>query len=323
MDSETTMSRPEAVCPGKKDDPEVKLVQLREQLASADGPEYWRSLEELAGKAEFREAMHREFPKGASEWLDDVSRRGFMKLMGASVALAGLTACTKQPTEYIVPYVRQPEELIPGRPMYFATAMTLGGYANPVLVEAHEYRPTHIEGNPDHPASLGGISTFAQASLLDLYDPDRSEYITYLGQQRSWNAFTTEMHGLMNAQKALKGAGLRFLTQTVSSPTLAGQFKSLLEVLPEAKWHAWEAGNRDNVYAGAQMAFGQPLETQYYFDKADVILALDGDFLATDFPGFTRYAREFSGNVFQGCLQMCRFKLPQAYTKYRICSALS
>ncbi len=301
-DSETTMSTPEAVCPGKKDDPKVKLVQLQEQLAGLSGlegddaPEYWRSLEELAGSAEFRENMHREFPKGTSEWLDDVSRRGFMKLMGASVALAGLTACTRQPTEYIVPYVRQPEELIPGRPLYFASAMTLGGYANPVLVEAHEYRPTHLEGNPDHPASLGGISSFAQASLLDMYDPDRAQFISYLGQQRSWNAFTTEMRGLMSAQKALKGAGLRFLTQTVSSPTLAAQIKALIEQYPEAKWHAWEPGNRDNVYAGAQMAFGQPVETQYHFDKADVILSLDGDFLSADFPGFTRYARDFAKN---------------------------
>ncbi len=294
MDSETTMSKPEAVCPGKQDDPKVKLVQLQEHLAGDDAPEYWRSLEELAGSAEFRESMHREFPKGASEWLDDVSRRGFMKLMGASVALAGLTACTKQPTEYIVPYVRQPEELIPGRPLYFASAMTLGGYANPVLVEAHEYRPTHIEGNPDHPASLGGVNIFAQASLLDMYDPDRAQYITYLGQQRSWSAFTTEIRGLMNAQKALKGAGLRILTQTISSPTLAAQIKALLEQMPEAKWHAWEPGNRDNVYAGAQMAFGQPVETQYHFDKADVILSLDGDFLSADFPGFTRYARDFA-----------------------------
>lgn len=143
----------EEVCPGKKD--KLDLQTVREKIAQTKGPEYWRSLEELAGSEEFREMMHREFPKGASEWLDGVSRRGFLKLMGASMALAGMTACTKQPLEPIVPYVKQPEELIPGRPMFYATAMQLGGYATPLLVESHMGRPTKIEGNAEHHVSLG------------------------------------------------------------------------------------------------------------------------------------------------------------------------
>src|SRR5438132_10153256 len=134
----------EEVCPGKK--AKLDLVQLRAAIEKKNGPEFWRSLEELAGSTDFREMMHREFPKGASEWLDGVSRRGFLKLMGASMALAGMTACTKQPLEPIVPYVKQPEELIPGRPLFYATAMQLGGYATPLLVESHMGRPTKIEG---------------------------------------------------------------------------------------------------------------------------------------------------------------------------------
>src|SRR5690349_10906037 len=139
MDRQNGKSRREEVCPGKKS--KIDLATARAQIAQTKGPEYWRSLEELAGSPEFQEMLHREFPKGASEWLDSASRRGFLKLMGASLAMAGMTACTKQPLEPIVPYVRQPEEVIPGRPMFYATAFTLGGYANPVLVESHLYRP--------------------------------------------------------------------------------------------------------------------------------------------------------------------------------------
>ncbi|MGA7752474.1 MAG: TAT-variant-translocated molybdopterin oxidoreductase, partial [Candidatus Sulfotelmatobacter sp.] len=165
----------EEVCPSKK----LDLNVVRERIDAArehdarekTGPEYWRSLEELAGSEEFKEALHREFPKGASEWLDSVSRRGFLKVMGASLGLAGMTACTKLPLEPIVPYVRQPENVIPGRPMYYATAVTLGGYASPVLVESHLGRPTKIEGNDQHPASLGGTDIFTQASILGMYDP--------------------------------------------------------------------------------------------------------------------------------------------------------
>src|SRR5258707_11924177 len=150
--------------PSKKG--KLDLEAVRAQIAETKGPEFWRSLEELAGSAEFQEMMHREFPKGASQWLDGVSRRGFMQLMGASMALAGMTACTKQPLEPIVPYVKQPEETIPGRPLFYATAFTLGGYASPLLVESHMYRPTKVEGNDKHPASLGGTDIFAQASVL-------------------------------------------------------------------------------------------------------------------------------------------------------------
>jgi MoCo/4Fe-4S cofactor protein with predicted Tat translocation signal len=282
----------EEVCPSKKGKLDLEIARAR--IADTKGPEFWRSLEELAGSPEFHEMMHREFPKGASEWLDEVSRRGFLKLMGASLALAGMTACTKQPLEPIVPYVRQPEELVPGRPMFFATAFTLGGYASPVLVESHMYRPTKVEGNDKHPASLGGTDIFAQASILGMYDPDRSQTITNLTEVRTWGGFLAAMRGPLNSQKAIQGAGIRILTQTVSSPTLVDQLHSLLKLYPQAKWHAYEPINRDNVYAGAQMAFGQPVETRYDFSKADVIVSLDADFLYAGFPGNVRYIRDFA-----------------------------
>src|SRR5215469_14568639 len=282
----------EEVCPGKKD--KLDLVQLRAEVEGKNAPEFWRSLEELAGKPEVREAMHREFPKGASEWLDSVSRRGFLKLAGSSLALAGMSACTKQPFEPIVPYVRQPEELVPGRPQFYATAFTLGGYATPLLVESHEFRPTKIEGNADHQASLGGTDIFAQASILDMYDPDRSENVLHAGDIATWGQFVGVLKGQLNSQKALQGAGIRILSRSFSSPTLADQRQQFLKAFPQAKWHFWEPVNRDNVYAGAQLAFGEPVETLYKLDAADVIVSLDADFLAAGFPGTTRYARDFA-----------------------------
>ena len=280
------------VCPGKRK--QLDLQAVREQIEETTGPEYWRSLEELAGSDDFQEMMHREFPKGASEWMDSFSRRGFLKTMGASLALAGLTGCTKLPDTPIVPYVKQPENLIPGRPMYYATAYTLGGYASPILVESHMFRPTKVEGNPEHPASLGGTDVYAQASLLDLYDPDRAQNISYMGDVRSWTAFTEAVRGPMSVQKSMAGAGVRILTQTVSSPTLAGQIRDYLKANPQAKWHVYEPINRDNVNEGAKMAFGEVVETRYDLSKADVIVSLDADFLYAGFPGSTRYIRDFA-----------------------------
>jgi molybdopterin-containing oxidoreductase family iron-sulfur binding subunit len=141
--------------------------------------------------------------------------------MGASMALAGVTACTRQPAEKIVPYVRQPEEIIPGRPLFFATAMSLGGVATGLLVESHEGRPTKIEGNPLHPSSRGATDIYAQAAILGLYDPDRSQTVTNLGEIRPWSTFLAAIRAAVTAQQPLKGAGIRLLTESVSSPSLA------------------------------------------------------------------------------------------------------
>src|SRR5437667_862545 len=214
MAEQNRKRRGEDVSPGKKSTLDLQAVKATIQRTR--GPEYWRSLEELAGSPEFQEMMHREFPKGASEWVDSVSRRGFLQLMGASMALAGMTGCTKLPLEPIVPYVRQPEEVIPGRARFYASAVTLSGYASPVLVESHLGRPTKIEGNDKHPASLGGTDVFTQASILGMYDPDRSQTLTYLGDVRTWGDLVNAMRGPLNVQRGLQGAGIRILTPTIS-----------------------------------------------------------------------------------------------------------
>jgi MoCo/4Fe-4S cofactor protein with predicted Tat translocation signal len=290
MQHSNGISKPEDVCPGKR----LDRATVERQLEQTKGPEYWRSLEELAGSPEFQEMLHREFPKGASEWIDAVSRRGFLQLMGASLAMAGMTGCTKLPLQEIVPYVRQPEQVIPGRPLYYATAFTLSGYANPLLVESHLGRPTKIEGNREHPASMGGTDVFAQASILGMYDPDRAQAISHLGDVQTWSAFVNEIKGPLAVQKGLGGAGIRILTPTISSPTLADQMRAFLAMYPQSKWHVYEPVNRDNVLEGAKLAFGQPVETRYDFSKADVIVSLDADFLSAGFPGNVRYVRDFA-----------------------------
>ena len=276
--------------------------------ATAGGSDktYWRSLEELADSPILEEFIRREFPQHAEEWNDPVERRTFLKLMGASLALAGLSGCVIQPPEKVIPYVKQPEEETPGKGLYFATAFSLGGIATPVLVRSNEGRPTKIEGNPDHPNNRssdpndkGSTATdiFSQASILTLYDPDRSQTPLFRGETRPWSTFVAEIRGLIDKEsdglKARKGAGLRFLTETITSLTLAAQMKQILTDFPEAKWHQYESVNRDNARAGAIMAFGQPVNTIYDFSKADRILSLGSDFLSA-MPGTLRYARDYA-----------------------------
>ena len=270
----------------------LDLASIRKRLSLVQGKQYWRSLEELAETADFQEFLHREFPQETSV-MNSVSRREFLKLIGASLALAGLSACTNQPKEKIVPYVRPPEEMIPGKPLFFATAMPLGGFARGVLVESHTGRPTKVEGNPEHPTSLGATDCFAQASVLTLYDPDRSQVVRNAGQISTWENFLAAVRTELESQRLKNGSGIRVLTETVASPTLAHQLQELLTEFPSAKWHQYEPAGRDNVRAGARLAFGEPVETHYRFDKADVILALDADFLCSH-PSSLRYARDFA-----------------------------
>ena len=214
--------------------------------------------------------------------------------MSASMALAGLSACVKQPLEPIVPYVRQPSEVVLGNPLFFASAMPFGAYGSPVLVESHEGRPTKIEGNPEHPGSLGSSDVFMQASILDMYDPDRAQLVTYTGEIRNWSDYVLALRGALSSQSAVKGAGLRILSAPTSSPTMSLLMDQVQSAFPESKWIQWEPVNRDNVRAGAVLAFGQPVETRYNLEKADIILSLDGDFLSSGFPGFHYYARQFA-----------------------------
>ena len=270
----------------------LDLAAVRERLGKSSGKEYWRSLEELAGDPHFEELLHREFPRYASEWDEAVDRREFLKLMAASLALAGLSGCGRKPEQVVVPYVKNPEGLTLGKPLFYATAMPFGADAYGLLVESHEGRPTKIEGNPDHPSSLGATNAFAQAAVLGLYDPDRSPVVTHLGEISSWGMFQAEAAALAAAQKAVGGAGLRILSGTITSPTLAVQLRALLARFPQAKWHQWEPAGSDGAREGGKLAFGRYVNTVYRPSKAEVILSLDSDFLGSG-PGHVRYAKEF------------------------------
>ena len=256
--------------------------------------EYWRSLEELAQTEEFRAFVEDEFPNRTLDWNDPSSRRRFLTLMGASIALAGASACTVQPKELIVPYVRQPEEFVPGIPLFYATSVNVGGMATGVLVESHLGRPTKIEGNPNHPASLGATDAATQASVLTLYDPDRSQVVTRDGYIDSWGNFITALARARDTAGLKKGAGFRLLTGTVTSPTLAAQIHEFLTAFPEVKWHQWDPCGRHSARAGAIAAFGRPINTTYRLDPANVIVSLDADFMCSMMPGSLRYAHDYA-----------------------------
>jgi Fe-S-cluster-containing dehydrogenase component len=224
-----------------------------------------------------------------------VNRREFLSLMAASMALAGVAGCSASASlpEKIVPYVRPPEELLPGIPLYFATAMPFAGYGIGLIVKSHEGRPTKIEGNPRHPASLGATDVFAQASILDLYDPDRAKTATHHGAISTSGAFVTAISSDLERFKASGGEGLRFLSGVVTSPSETALIQQILKTFPGARWHTYEPVHSDNVRAGSRMAFGKYLDTIYRFDLADTIVSLDADFLAAG-PARLRYTRDFA-----------------------------
>ena len=274
---------------------ELTLAQARAQLANARGRQYWRSLEQLASTDQFARMLEKEMPRQAAvvaEW-DPIDRRDFIRLMGASMALAGLTACTKQHPEKIVPYVMPPEEMVPGTPMFYATAAPHAGYGLGVLAESHDGRPTKLEGNPKHPASLGGTDVFAQTSILDLYDPDRSQVFLNRGRVSTWDIFARDVEQALVPLQLARGAGLRILTETVTSPALADVMAQVLERFPEARWHQYEPLHDDHGLKGAQLAIGEAVGLRYDFSKAKVILSLDADFLGRG-PGRVRYAHDFA-----------------------------
>jgi MoCo/4Fe-4S cofactor protein with predicted Tat translocation signal len=287
----------------------LDLAEVRTRLHNVQGPEYWRSLEELAQTPAFRELVERELPQHAGGLSEPFNRRQFLALLAASLGLAGLNGCSPSaaPQDRIVPYVRPPEQVVPGRPLYFATTMPLGGDALGLLVESHEGRPTKVEGNPSHPSSpraagsvervkFGATDVCAQASMLTMYDPDRSAGITHHGENRSWEAFLTGFLQLLRRRGGNPPAAnlrLRVLTETVTSPSLAWQLNVLLGAFPQAKWHVFDAIDRQNARDGARLAFKQTVTPQYHLENADVILALDADFLNTG-PGHVRLLHDFA-----------------------------
>jgi MoCo/4Fe-4S cofactor protein with predicted Tat translocation signal len=249
--------------------------------SNVTGSKYWRSLDQLADKPEFRKWVEQEFPAGASEMIEGSSRRNMMKIMAASFGLAGLAAC-RRPIEHVLPYAKGVEDLIPGAPYFYSTVFSLAGQATGLLVETHDGRPTKIEGNPDHPSSLGKATAMQQASLLGVYDPDRSSRFLESGKEtkKSWAEFTAYLKSISLGD----GSGLRFLSESVNSPSTAALRAEALKKYPKAKWVEFEPISRDNHRAGAMMAFGQVVDAQPQYDKAKVIVALDADFLGLDSP---------------------------------------
>ncbi|MGB8537908.1 MAG: TAT-variant-translocated molybdopterin oxidoreductase [Acidobacteriaceae bacterium] len=275
---------------------ELTLEAARAKLAGQTGKKYWRSVDELADTPAFREAVQREFPSQAAEWIDPVSRRGFLKVMSASLALAGLAGCTKQPDEQIYPYVKEPEDLVLGRPVYFATAMPFNTGAVPLLVKSDAYRPIKLDGNPEHPVNRGTSDPLSQGALLDLYDPDRSQRVSYRGEIREFAAFLAAFRAMLSDKKASGGAGVYILSDTVTSPTLAAQWKAAQQNYPNTKWLQWDPVNRDSAYSASKTAFGDYYDAQYRLQDADVIVSLDADFLSSiTHPGFLRLAADYAG----------------------------
>lgn len=249
---------------------------------------FWRSLEERAQQGSFESWVQEKHPRLAGALGAGLDRRRFLQLMGASAALGGMTACTRQPLEKLVPYVNQPEGLIPGKPLFYASAVPVGGYGHGVLVESHEGRPTKIEGNPDHPSSLGASSSVVQASVLGLYDPDRAQLVKYKGQPSTWGQFTTALSAAVEKTGLLAGKGMTVVTGAVTSPTLGSLMAQYLEKYPQAKWVQWEAA----AAYGERQALGAEKSLRYDLSAADVILTLESDLLGQG-PGSIRYAKDF------------------------------
>jgi MoCo/4Fe-4S cofactor protein with predicted Tat translocation signal len=282
----------EPVQPGASSESKQTMT-LEAARAALDVKAGWHGLEKAAAQPGFDRRIEQEFPAQASEWVDPVSRRGFMKLMGASLAMAGLAGCTKQPDEPIYPYVKAPEDLILGKPNYFATAFPFSTGALPLLVKSDAYRPIKIDGNPEHPMSMGGSDPLSQGSLLDLYDPDRSQGVLYHLESSSFANFQAGLvHDLANMPG---GEGLYVLSATITSPTLAAQWKEAQKRFPQAKLIQYDPVNRDSARRASKAAFGDFYDAQYMLDKADVILSLDADFLSgITHPGFVKLSHDYA-----------------------------
>ncbi len=246
-----------------------------------NGKNYWRSLGQLAETPEYKDFLHREFPQGAAEFDNSWSRRKFLTLMGASMAMTGLASC-RRPVEKIVPYVNRPEDLIPGNPQHYATTMPFGDGAYGLLVESHEGRPQKIEGNKLHPSTEGTSSALIQAQILGLFDPDRAQHVTNKGEKKSFAEFASGWSTLYEQFKKNGGDGLAVLSGTFSSPTLARLAASFKKTFPKARWVSYEPVSNQNIYDGLEIAYGTPVRPIYSFDQAEVILSLDSDFLLTE-----------------------------------------
>ncbi|WP_395078711.1 TAT-variant-translocated molybdopterin oxidoreductase [Gracilimonas sp.] len=250
---------------------------------------YWKSLSELANNKEYQKFAEREFPENATELTDGVSRRGFLRVMGASVALAGLAAC-RRPVQKILPYSRQPEDVVEGVPLYYATAMPVQGNLVGLVAENHEGRPTKLEGNDLHPASKGGTSIFNQAAVLGLYDPDRSKFPLQNGNK----ATLADFESFAASHFANTGQRIAFISEANSSPTYNNVKELALSKFNNATWVTYEPFGEDNVLEGNNIAFGSRLRSHYNFENADVIVSLNDDFMSSTHPNSVEYAKQVS-----------------------------
>ena len=249
------------------------------------GRRYWRSLDDLADTPEFKEWLHREFPQGASEFEDGVSRRHFMKIMSASFALAGLGvmgAGCRRPVEKLEPFGQQPENYVYGEPEYYATAMPTRTGAIPLVAKSYEGRPIKLEGNAKFPGSNGGTDRYAQASILSLYDPDRAKRFTKGGNAVSRDEALKFLDNLAKKFAANQGEGLAFLAESSTSPSRARLQKIIADKFPKSQWFTHDAIDSGIHQRAATQTYGQPVRPVYHFDKAKVILSLDCDFLGSE-----------------------------------------
>ncbi len=253
----------------------MSLVQIK--TAAKTGPKYWRSLDHASSTPEFRQWVEREFPSTAAEMLDGNSRRTILKLMAASFGMAGLVACSRPELKF-APQARGQEDYMPGTPYSYTTAIVMNGQATGLLVKTYDGRPVKVEGNPDHPSSQGAATAQQQASVLDVYDPDRSKLVMNGTTESSWEKFEAALKGVNLGD----GAGLRILSESIASPTLESLRTQLLAKYPAARWVEFEGVSRENERLGTQLAFGQPLYVHRHFDLAKVVLSLDDDFLGLD-----------------------------------------
>ena len=254
--------------------------------------DYWRSLGEREGTHEFQVALEREFPEGAADAPDGISRRTMLGLMGASLSLSGLAAC-RRPVEKIVPYVQAPEDMLPGIPLRYATTMPFRGSALGLLVVSNEGRPTKVEGNERHPANLGASNVWAQNAIYDLYDPDRSRVVLQAGAEKTWKDFVTYWTTLHAEHASDGGAGLAIVCEPSSSPTEARLVDLLRKRFPQARIVGWAPLGEENRQAGLAAVAGTDVEPLYRLDQARVILSLDADFLQHD-PDAIRLARDYA-----------------------------
>jgi molybdopterin-containing oxidoreductase family iron-sulfur binding subunit len=258
--------------------PSLTSDRIRRVLQGKTGRSFWRSLDELSRTPSFQAFLDAEFPSPFS-LSDEIDRRSMLKVMAASLALAGLSGCSGTADEAALPYVEAPESTIPGKPKWYATAVTLGGLAQPALGKTFVGRPVKLEGNPDHPTTHGATDAFLQAALLDLYDPDRSRTPRQLGRPTSWSAFDAAIGERAVEFNASRGKGLRILTGTTTSPTLARQISNLVERWPEARWHVLEPVADGSQIGSTQRIFGQQLDQHLMLDRTETLVCLDDDVL--------------------------------------------